>query len=815
MNKVDILIVEDESMVALDIQDRLTALGYNVIDKFSSGEDVLKRIDEVKPDLIFMDIKLKGNIDGIETAVKLKEKYDIPIIYLTAYADSQTIKRAKKTQPDGYLVKPFNDNDLFSVIETALYRNKMADKLKKANVEIEKREKYLEAVLNNTPNAIITGDEKQRIVEWNLGAEKMFGYKKEEVTNKYIDDLVAKPKIKDKAENITQRVLKGEHITHEKTVRYRKDGVPIDVIVSASPIKKEGKILGAVGVYTDITRIEQVTNELQKSKEKVVKINKELKKALKRANLMASKAEEANKTKSEFLANMSHEIKTPMNGIIGMTDLVLKTKLTPQQREYLEALKISSESMMIIINDILDFSKIEAGKMELNSVNFELKKIFYDAIKTLEYMIDEKNLKVIMHFSEELPEYIIGDPERLKQVILNLLSNSVKFTEKGGIIIKVNVVKLLPESLLIHCSVTDTGIGISKEQHKKIFDSFTQGDSSLTKRIGGTGLGLTICSSLIEMMGGKIWLQSPVKKREIKEGGEGSVFHFTARFGHKKEKLGGKNTIKSKHEKIEVKNMNKKNGIMPFPEKSSKVLLAEDNIINRKLAESLLKKRGFNVISVENGKEVLQYLEKEYFDLILMDVQMPEMDGLMTTQEIRKLEETTGEHIPIIAMTAHAMQGDKEKCIDAGMDDYIPKPIRASEFWKVISSALRESISNNQKENDIDIDINRAMETVEGDKELFQQLIEDFLNLLPKQLSGIGEVIKKGDTEQLQKRAHSFKGAVANFGADTAYELAYKLENLGKNDKLENASEVFRKLKDEMGHVRDYFTDNKWVKHVL
>ena len=259
--------------------------------------------------------------------------------------------------------------------------------------------------------------------------------------------------------------------------------------------------------------------------------------------------------------------------------------------------------------------------------------------------------------------------------------------------------------------------------------------------------------------------------------------------------------------------METQNKAMPFPEKSLKILLAEDNAINRTIIETILKKKEYSVTSVENGKEVLHSLEREYFDLILMDANMPLMDGFEATREIRKQEKTIGEHIPIIALTASIMKEDKERCIEAGMDAFLSKPINTEELWHTISKVVREN--TNWTDSDICINLTKAMETVEGDMELFQELIEDFLTLFPKQLSGIGEMIQKKDPQQLQKRAHSFKGAVANFGAERAYELAVKLEDLGRESRLEDALEVFEKLKQEMSHVRNYFVEHKWEEHVL
>lgn len=260
--------------------------------------------------------------------------------------------------------------------------------------------------------------------------------------------------------------------------------------------------------------------------------------------------------------------------------------------------------------------------------------------------------------------------------------------------------------------------------------------------------------------------------------------------------------------------MDIKNNLMSMPVKSLKVLLAEDNKINREIIETILEKKGFNAVSVKTGKEVLQCMRQQYFDLILMDVKMPVMDGFQATREIRKQEDTTGEHIPIIAMTAYAENEKKKKCLEAGMDSYISKPIKTEKLWQVIRNIINNKSDTSPTKGDISINISKAMETVEGDRELFQELIEDFLDLFPKQLSDIGKVIEQGDSEKLQKRAHSFKGAVANFGAERAYKLAFKLETLGKESHLNSALEVFNRLKQEMSQVKEYFDDNRWEQYV-
>ena len=519
----------------------------------------------------------------------------------------------------------------------------------------ERLEKY--QILSEKANDIIIFiDDEGNILEVNDAAVRMYGYTFEEFLTMTIFKLRHVEKTTEILEQI--RLVNSEGIVFE-TIHYKKDGTAMHVEVSS-----QGNLLGNKNVLLSIVR--DIT-ERKKTQQEII--------------LAMEKAEAANAAKSQFLANMSHEIRTPMTGIIGMTDITLMTELTAEQREYLTVVKTSTMSLLRILNDILDYSKIEAGKIDLEKLPFSLNNTIHEVLNLFENSAKQKGLALTVHIDKRIPKNIVGDSVRLRQVLSNLVGNGIKFTMQGEVAVNVDIEAIYENNIKLKFVVKDTGIGIAEDKINKLFKRFSQIDDSNTRQFGGTGLGLAISKKLIEIMGGEIGVES---KEQI-----GSTFFFTALFG----RLDG--NIETT---IMGMNHNQLNEYQNFTLK--KILLAEDDPVSRNMISILLKKKGFEVIAVENGKEAILAFEKEKFVLILMDINMPYLDGCSAAGIIRQKEKAMDYYTPIVAMTAYALKGDREKCLYTGMDDFISKPINIRQVMDMICKYVEEANCETSNVND-------------------------------------------------------------------------------------------------------------------
>jgi two-component system, sensor histidine kinase and response regulator len=786
------------------------------------------------------------------------------------------------------------------------------------------QQQLLEAFLENIPDRVYFKDIHSRFVRISRAKADAVGLANPaQAVGKSDADFYGSEHAAQLFADEQEIIRTGRSIVGQDEEQAWSDGRKSWARTSKVPLRdRGGQIIGTMGISHDITGRKLAERELASKAEELVRTNTAL-------ELMAQAANAASQAKGDFLANMSHEIRTPLNGIIGMTDLALETELTREQRDYMETVKMSADALLSVINDVLDFSKIEAGKVDLEEIDFDLCGCIEGAMKTLALRADEKGLELLCEVSSDVAETVVGDPGRLRQILINLVGNALKFTTEGEVSLKVQADLIEEKNTTLHIIVSDTGVGIPPEKLSNIFESFTQADTSTTREYGGTGLGLTISRRLIEMMGGRIWVESEL--------GVGSRFHFTVRLGNAvSNKVVVENSIAPailRGVKVLIVDDNRTNrrileglvkrwgmnptvasdgemalgaliaafkegapygliltdmhmpkmdgftlvehiklrpelcastimmltsggqrgdaarcgelgisayllkpvrqselreaiarvlgakdqtGEIPMVTQSSlrentadkklHILLAEDNPVNQKLAIRLLEKRGHQVVLAGNGLEALSALEAGSYDLVLMDVQMPIMDGLEATRVLREKENGTERHQAVVAMTALVMKGDRERCMAAGMDGYLTKPIRPQELDDVLDSYLPralEVVSNPGPVHaeEVSVCIEELLDRVDGDHSFLAELLELFRGDYPALIQDARGAVSHDDAAALQKAGHTLRGVLGNLAAPIALKIAAELESMGRTGNVASAGAKVTEMEQELVHV--------------
>jgi PAS domain S-box-containing protein len=837
-----------------------------------------------------------------------------------AFADEQEIirtgqamlaKEEKETWPDGHVTwasttkMPLRDAN-GNIIGTFGVSRDITER-KRAEAALMEERHLLRTLMDNLPDAIYFKDRESRFTHINQGLAKAFGLDDPRLaTGKTDFDFFTEEHAQQAFADEQEIITTGQAMLAKEEKETWPNGHLSWASTTKMPLRDtNGNIIGTFGISHDVTGRKQAEQELRQAKET---------------------AETASRAKSDFLAVMSHEIRTPMNGIIGMTELALDTPLSREQREYLNSVRESADTLLTLINDILDFSKIEAGRLSLDLSEFDVQDTLSNTMRALATRADQKGLELTWETLPDLPARLVGDPGRLRQILLNLVGNGIKFTERGEVNLRVQIQSQGEDWTILHFCVSDTGIGIPREKQQRVFEAFMQADSSTTRKYGGTGLGLAISSRLVKLMEGQIWLESEANK--------GSKFHFTAKLGLVKGPQlqpvplsevslqgtqvlviddnatnrrildamlkcwsmqptlaeGGREGLVVMHQAKDVgrtfpliildAQMPGMDGFMVVEKlkkdptlagcaimmltsagqrgdaarcrelgiaaylvkpirqselleaillvlgqparrkdhpdlvtrhtiremrRKLRILVAEDNAISRELVVRLLQKQGHTAMAVTTGREAVDLLDKDaaHCDVVLMDVEMPDMDGFRATALIREKEKISRKHIPIIAMTAYAMKGDRERCLAAGMDGYVPKPIRHKDLFEAIQALVMDvpSIPTPAPPEEPPVEVldeALLLSRVDRDPQLLRDLVDLFLEECPRLVDEIRVALDSKDAKAVQRGAHSLKGCAGNLAAKMAAETALKLERLAQAGDLVRAESVLSELKSQL-----------------
>ncbi len=795
---------------------------------------------------------------------------------------------------------------------------------------LKESEQKFRKLAETLPQTVFTTDAAGNFTYANRQGLEFFGYTWEDIESGLnLLDMLVPDEHEYATQRFTQYVLAGKPSTGNKWTAQRKDGSTFPADIYQNAVFKDGEVVSTTGIVVDLSERIQRENDLRKAKEETEAINRELETTIKRVNKLAASAEMANVAKSEFLANMSHEIRTPMNGVIGMIELLLGTDMTPEQRRYAETIQSSGDALLTLVNDVLDFSKIEAGKLELDRTSFDLHQLIEELCDIVGYRAHEKGLELSCIIENDVPTSLVGDPSRIRQILINLTGNAIKFTDHGEIVIRVSLAEQTDKQAILSFSVADTGIGISRHSAHRLFNAFTQEDASITRKYGGTGLGLAISKHLVEMMGGKIgvtpnrengstfWFTTLLHKQTRENRALPSSTHHLAGkrilivddhsinreiiSGHLEHwnaisaaAPDGESALEMLHEAAlqklpfqlaiidmqmpgmdgetlgriimadpELKHMPlimvtssdlpgeaahiKKLGFCDYINKPIKrsvlaasiasalrsrsenaagtrkssspkeinVLVVEDNQVNQVVASGILQTLGYRSSVVANGQEAIDRLRADKsVDLILMDIQMPVMDGIEATRIIRDPRHPGLNHdIPIIAITAHALKRDRTNCLNCGMDDYITKPFKPQEIDAAIRKhfnigSLDTASAPENFRDPLEI-FNRQifLKRVNGNEKLVDKVLKVFLNNTPKLISQLKSAHRNQDHESLRIAGHTIKGSSANIEAPLLREIAWQIEQAGSAQNLEQAAALIQQLEEEFDTFQRHLAD--------